>query len=485
MPHVDTPQSRVRAGVARGDITPPVGIYHRMWGAATHDKATGVHRPLLATVLWISPPAGGESDSVVTIALDHCIFDRAETDKIRQAVAQATGVLPENVHVALSHTHGAGFMSRSRANLPGGDLIGPYLDFVGEEATLLAVEAKELAQEATIVYGQGRCSLAVHRDFFDEKAGHFVCGFNPAGWADDTLLVAKIVGAAGKTLGTIVNYACHPTTLAWDNTAISPDWVGAMREVVEQATGGPCLFLQGASGDLGPREGYVGDHAVADRNGRQVGYATLAALETLPVPGTRYEYAGPVLSGCWIGTWRHVPIEGAAASVWKWESLTVDLPYRDGLPTIEQTLADRERFQAEEQAARAAGDEQKARACRANVEQMTRQLGRLETLPAGPTYPLTVALGRTGDALWAFVPGELYQVFQTSLRQALAPRPVIVSTISDDWRPGYLPEQSSYGRGIYQDIISPLAPGSLETLLAKVTQRLQALAQHLDSVRSR
>lgn len=43
MPHIDTPQSICRAGVARRDITPPVGIYHRTWGAATHERATGVH----------------------------------------------------------------------------------------------------------------------------------------------------------------------------------------------------------------------------------------------------------------------------------------------------------------------------------------------------------------------------------------------------------------------------------------------------------
>ena len=40
-----TPTSRVRFGLARADITPPVGIYHRLWGAARHSQATGVHRP--------------------------------------------------------------------------------------------------------------------------------------------------------------------------------------------------------------------------------------------------------------------------------------------------------------------------------------------------------------------------------------------------------------------------------------------------------
>ena len=52
---VEPQQSLVQVGVARGDVTPPVGIYHRMWGAATHDRSTGVHRPLTATVLSIVP----------------------------------------------------------------------------------------------------------------------------------------------------------------------------------------------------------------------------------------------------------------------------------------------------------------------------------------------------------------------------------------------------------------------------------------------
>ena len=53
---VHFPQSFCRAGVARRDITPPVGIYHRMWGAATHERSTGVHRPLKATALaWSGP----------------------------------------------------------------------------------------------------------------------------------------------------------------------------------------------------------------------------------------------------------------------------------------------------------------------------------------------------------------------------------------------------------------------------------------------
>src|SRR5205814_204485 len=108
-----------------------------------------------------------------------------------------------------------------------------------------------------------------------------------------------------------LNYACHPTTLAWENTLISPDYVGALREVVEAYTRAPCLFLQGASGNLGPRDGYVGDVKVADRNGRQLAFAALSAIETLPPPGTFFEYAGPVVSGAILGSWKHKPLTEA------------------------------------------------------------------------------------------------------------------------------------------------------------------------------
>src|SRR5262249_36747786 len=90
MKHVDTPQTRCQAGVARGDITPPVGIYHRMWGAAVHERATGVHRPLLATLLWLQPASGDMKQAQLIVALDHCILDAAEMTRLRDAARLMT-----------------------------------------------------------------------------------------------------------------------------------------------------------------------------------------------------------------------------------------------------------------------------------------------------------------------------------------------------------------------------------------------------------
>ncbi|MEZ5948283.1 MAG: hypothetical protein R3C12_03430 [Planctomycetaceae bacterium] len=245
MERINTPQTRCRAGVARRDITPPVGMYHRMWGAALHDCSTGVHRPLEAAVLWLEPLGPASGNPRVIVSLDHCILDLDDSRRMRQSIADSTGVDIADIELTLTHTHGAGRITRTRADFPGGTLIGPYLDDVIAKLGPLAVESAARTVPVTMLHGQGHSTLAAERDYHDAQRDIVVCGRNPRAAADTTLLVVKIVDDQARTVATLVNYACHPTTLAWQNTLISPDYVGALRETVETHTQAPCLFLQG------------------------------------------------------------------------------------------------------------------------------------------------------------------------------------------------------------------------------------------------
>ncbi|MCC2672096.1 MAG: Neutral/alkaline non-lysosomal ceramidase, partial [Armatimonadetes bacterium] len=117
-PRVPTPTSVLRFGHARVDITPPVGIYHRMWGAARHDRATGVHRSLIADVL-VFAPADGSGVPVLRLHLDLVGLMGEQYSELVAAVSRATGVPAANVTAAFSHSHSAAYLAPNRVPLSG------------------------------------------------------------------------------------------------------------------------------------------------------------------------------------------------------------------------------------------------------------------------------------------------------------------------------------------------------------------------------
>lgn len=483
MQTVEFPQSQCQAGVARRDITPPVGIYHRMWGAATHDRSTGIHRPLTTTILFMQPEDSlPESKPVVFVAVDHCLLWNREMNELLDSVSTSSGIERSQIIVFFSHTHAAGLMGHERVDLPGGELIPQYLTDVADAISDGIREASKQLQPVLLTYGTGRCSLATNRDFKDDTLGRYVCGFNSEGKTDNTVGVVRLATAADhSTLATIVNYACHPTTLAWDNTLISPDYPGAMCEVVETATAALCFFIQGASGDIGPRHGFVGDTSVADQNGRQLGYSVLSALEDLPPVDAQMKYGGAVISGATIGSWAYEetsPEHRERASIWREQRSEVALKYRDDLPRHDELQQETTDWKAKEAAAVEAGDADAARDARAMIERMTRRLVRVAHLNDAETYPYPIRLWKMGDSVWIALDGEHYNVLQRNLRNHFPDVPLIIGTLANGSDVWYLPDENSYGKGLYQEDASILAKGSLETLEAALIDQIEKLLQH-------
>lgn len=469
------PTSHLRLGLGRVDITPPVGIYHRMWGAARHDRAAGVHRPLLADVLALAPLDRGPLH--LRAHLDLVGLASADHQALQETLAQVAGIAPDRVVVAFSHTHSAGFLLPDRASLPGGELIAPYLLHLRQRLQEACRQALYGMRECVLTYATGTCAMAANRDCWDAASGQFVCGFNPEGEADLSTLVARICGPDGALVGTVINYSCHPTTLAWENQLISPDYPGALRETVEQATGAPCVFALGACGDQGPRAGFVGDPAVADRNGRQLAHAALSLLEGMDPPATDFAYQGPVVSGATLGAWAHQPFapeRRAASALFTGGEHVVDLPLKPGLdaPTFTAELAE---WTRKEEEALAQGDQLATRDCRARAERARRWLARLQDLPAGPTFPLHYSVYRLGDAIWVGCGAEPYTQVQTQLRRRFPHRPILLSPLCSDLQVAYLLPRDRYGKGLYQEEPSSLAPGCLELLTEAIAAQIAAL----------
>lgn len=474
---VHTPSSRCEFGIACTDITPPVGMYHRMWGAAAHDRSTGIHRPLRATVVVMRPL--DRSQQTVLVSLDHCLLRAPEMEALLSETCRLTGLNRSELLVTFSHTHSAGYLSRDRTDFPGGDLIGPHLDSLPSKIDEAFRAAELSSQPATLTYGSTTCEMGCHRDYLDEARGHYVCGFNPDEATPLPLNVVRVT-AANAMVATIVNYPCHTTTLAWENTLVSPDYVGALRDVVENETAAPCLFLLAPCGDIGPRDGYVGDTSVADRNGRQVGFAALSVLAGMNPAETDHVYQGPVFSGATLGNWRHQPWTAerfASTAVTKQAALTVPLPYLSSLPKLAAAEQLHRELIAEERAAREAGRGEESATLRAKVERQRRLLDRIRPLPQGDNYPLPAWAWQWGDAFWFAAEGEPYHHLQSELIRRFPHRPLIAITLANGTNVSYLPTREAYSKPqLYQPEVALVAPGGLETLTEAIGRQLSEWA---------
>ena len=311
-----------------------------------------------------------------------------------------------------------------------------------------AQEATAHAVPATLQWAYGKCTVAKNRDLPDPDKPRVICGFNPGLPADDTLLIGRACDAAGKPVATLVNYALHPVTLAWDNTLISPDFVGAMREVIEANTSNaPCLFLQGASGELAPAEEYTGDVAIADKNGRALGFAALGVLEGMLPAGKELKYAGAVESGAPLATWalQNATLSSQLSSLIIEQQLTLknDLQSLDEIESQLKTATDT--FM---------------------IERLRRRRRLRRIVGNDKTSTQRVWLWRLGSAIVVANANESYSALQIELRRHFAGKAIAVMNITNGgW--GYLPERDMYDRDQYQVWQTPFERGCLEqTILA-------------------
>lgn len=444
-------------GVARRDITPPPGIYARNWGAAAQDLADGVHKPLLCTVLTIR--AGSNETPLVLVALDATWFRGPEgAIQIREQVCRDLGVQSSALMVSLSHTHSGPSLSPAELHKPGGTLIKPYVERVAAMIVEAAREALEAECQSELRFATGRCGLAADRDLPDPSSPRLVCGFNPGAIADDTCLVGRVSRSSdGVTLATLVNYACHPTTLGASNRLISPDFIGAMRETVEaHSSGAPCFFVQGASGELAPRIQYTSNTSIADAHGRELGHAVVAALEGMLAPGKMLAMEGVVESGAPLAMWRMR--DRQASTVVRAMELPVELPLKPTLRGEAQIMDEMSRCQD-----------------RAAKERLHREVLVARTVGAGAeTSQRSVWIWRLGEVLLVGHSDEAYSLFQQQLRSAFPAFGVVVMNVVNGWG-GYICPAARYEQRVYQSQQSPYASGCLELLINRVSRAIAEL----------
>jgi hypothetical protein len=419
----------LRAGLGRSVITPPRGSHLIGYGDRFRG-ASRVHDDLTATALVLEDGA----TRLTIVALDMlCLHE--------DLVARIRGRCAGEVWIACSHTHAGPIAfadrrsSRRRRRLVEG-IVDKVVGAVADAGRSLA--------PAALRYAVGEAGIAINRRE-PGPDGKIELGMNPEGPVDPSLGVLQVLDERGAVRATLVNFACHPAVLSPKNRQISAEWPGVMRREVQAATGGACLFLQGATGNLNPKHEW-GDHDLAamERLGKEVGRAVIELCE---------RGVAPIVA---------TPLASAREEI--------------GLPVVE-----RPRESYRETAARI------LRVPRFAIDPMLRYLypwrPRLRPGPDGrPEFPMEVLVFRIGDLALVAHAAETFTEIGKAIRDG-SPAPHTLFAGYSNGCIGYLPTASAHAEGGYEVEQAPLAyrmsgtfdPGCAAAVTARSIQMVASL----------
>jgi neutral ceramidase len=259
----------LRAGAARTDITPPAGF--PMWGYAARRDAPseGVLDPLRARALVLAV----DTERIALVSLDlGRPPTRQSTEAIRRRV-RAAGI--EHLFLVASHTHHGPILELDTWPTS----KDPYVRRLEEKISDVIIEAAHNLRPARL--GVASRESALNHNRHSKRADKPV---------DRELLVLRIEDRNGRPIAHAVNFAAHPVLQPVALHKFSADYPGPLAELVEKETAVPCLFLQGAAGDLSPS--FPGNDRGPERFADLLGREVLALIKAVQCPddtGTRLQ----------------------------------------------------------------------------------------------------------------------------------------------------------------------------------------------------
>lgn len=455
------------AGFARADTTPPPGTPHAGWGAQTHQRDSGHDLPLEARCLVLS-----EGDTTLAIVDIDIIHVSAEIEQRAVQLASAmTGIEANHIRISATHTHSGPNTFRLPMITEGLETVLRYLEGLPDRIAGTVHQASRSLRPVRFAAGIGSCDINVNRRF-QGPDGRWVVGRNPKGSVDRTVKVIRFDDLNQAPVAVVLHYACHPTIMGWQNQLVTPDYPGAAKRVVEQQLGCGCLFLQGAAGNIGPREGFTGDCSIYRRLGAILGLeAAKVALniDTLPRETT---FRGYQESGAAIALYRDEPLpmtEPRLAVIAK----SIALPVRS-LPDPDLLDADASRLRGELAHIRVQGTEQEVRDARAAATQAGMRADRARMVYGRTHLDRRLCGIRLGSIALVSTQGEPFIEMNERIVKASPFAHTLFSGYSHGGA-GYIPTRSAYEEGGYEVETTPFTPDAEDVLVEESIALLREL----------
>lgn len=259
---------KFRASVVKVDITPEDP---QMLAGYAARQSTGVMHKIYHRIVAM--------DDGITqfflISTEIGKMSPSQYDKVAARLQRELGIDPVNVWWTVTHTHSApevGPPGISGIFLPNRYQHSTETAYTGiHEQKLIdgIIEARKNLAPARMGVGWGFSQANINRRAIDVD-GKASLGLNPDGATDRMIGLLRIEKPDGSPLALIANYALHGTVMGPQNLEISGDAPGVVMDYVEEKTGAPLLFINGAAGNLAPiysvyataRQGHLGQFRV-------------------------------------------------------------------------------------------------------------------------------------------------------------------------------------------------------------------------------
>lgn len=249
--------SQLRVGFGETDITPPVGLY--MCGGLDPRENDGMSDPLQSHAMVVE--CGGARIAVVGV--DLIGLPKALSDEIIAESANRSGIGPDAILIASSHTHSGPYTAEGLYSFQVTD--AEYLSSLPDRIAASVEQAAGRVEPATMHIGRSLVHHGLHNRRVICPDGKALNTWMPEA-LNDLELVPQVLGTAGpvdpelwvirfdrldgSTLGIFYNFSLH--TNSKGGTTWSADYPCVVAEQMRESYGPQviCVYTPGACADI-------------------------------------------------------------------------------------------------------------------------------------------------------------------------------------------------------------------------------------------
>lgn len=239
----------LHVGYARESLLPNGQVNMSGYGNQGHRISTGYLDIIAATCIALSE----NGNTVLLFSTDTLTAKNNWTAEARTLINQATGVPENNIQVGGTHTHSSGAVGGNEELTSKWKTV--YMDALVNAAKKAIADLAPAKTYASSIQTEGMTYVR----HYEMKDGSY-CGDNfgdsskgyvgHATTANELLMMVKFDRAEDKKDIAIMNFQFHPCfTGGSQETNLSADAVGAIRDVFEKETGMHFIYFTGSAGN--------------------------------------------------------------------------------------------------------------------------------------------------------------------------------------------------------------------------------------------